>query len=150
MSSPSGSLDAVELLKSDHRLVANLFSQIQGTRDRETRKSLFTKVAEELSAHDSVEEHVMHFAMFISCNDNIPLNPVINVHCAQVLYPTLRRLRQTDFPADRSHPEMKETLERLRHLDVLDPQFDANFNKLVLSVNQRVQEEENQIFPELR
>lgn len=71
----------------------------------------------------------------------------------QVLYPTLRSLQKSDKLSDHSiheHQEMKETLEKLRHLDVLDAKFDAEFNKLVLSVTHHVQEEESLVFPELK
>jgi hemerythrin superfamily protein len=136
-------MDAVDLLKTDHRLVEGLFNQVQGTRGKETRKTLFTKIVEELSAHASVEEQVRNFPV---------KSKQLLIH-SQVLYPTLRRLQKSDKLADHSiqeHQEMKETLEKLRHMDVLDAQFDTDFNKLVLSVTHHVQEEESLIFTELR
>ncbi len=51
-------MDAVDLLKTDHRLVESLFAQVQSSKDREVRKQVFTRIVEELSAHASVEEQV--------------------------------------------------------------------------------------------
>ncbi len=62
-------------------------------------------------------------------------------------------MQKSDKLADHSiheHQEMKETLEKLRHLDVLDAQFDLLFQQLVAAVTHHVQEEESLVFTELR
>ncbi len=62
-------------------------------------------------------------------------------------------MQKSDQLADHSlheHQEMKETLEKLRHIDVLDAQFDVLFQQLVASVTHHVQEEESLVFTELK
>ena len=125
-------MDAIALLKQDHREVQKLFRSFRGAglRASETSGALAAKIVTELSRHSAIEE--------------------------EVLYPTLREL----FPDDESEEFVLEALEEhhvaksmLAEIDRLSPQderFRAKVMVLIDSVEQHVAEEERTVFPELR
>ncbi len=117
--------DAIELLESDHREVDQLFAQIesgQGDKDETVRK-----IVKELSGHAAIEE--------------------------QILYPAMRRaLSDGDAKVDEAiqeHQEMKEALAEIESLGSSPPR-EAKLQKLMADVRHHVQEEENELFPEMR
>ena len=117
--------DAIELLESDHREVDQLFAQIesgQGDKDETVRK-----IVKELSGHAAIEE--------------------------QILYPAMRRaLSDGDAKVEEAiqeHQEMKEALADIESLGS-SPQREGKLQKLMADVRHHVQEEENELFPEMR
>jgi hemerythrin superfamily protein len=117
--------DAIELLEADHREVDQLFAQIesgQGDKDEVVRK-----IVKELSVHAAIEE--------------------------QILYPAMRRaLDDGDAKVDEAiqeHQEMKEALADIERLGS-SPAREAKLQKLMADVRHHVQEEEDELFPEMR
>ncbi|MEJ7844762.1 MAG: hemerythrin domain-containing protein [Acidimicrobiales bacterium] len=123
--------DALTLLKDDHKELEALFKKFEsaGPRAHKSKRTLVDKMIRELSVHAAVEE--------------------------QVLYPVTRQLFEDDLGSD-----VLEALEEhlaakrlLADLDGMDPQherFDAKVTVLMESVRHHVEEEEKELFPELK
>src|SRR5438045_4462538 len=98
-------MDAITLLKNDHKTVEKLFKQFEKAGDRATatKRNLVDKIIEELSIHAAIEE--------------------------QVLYPAARELvpDSTDMVLEslEEHHIVKWTLSELDGLSPDDEPFDA-------------------------
>jgi hemerythrin-like domain-containing protein len=58
-------MDAIGLLKEDHRKVKKLLAELESTTERgvKTREQLFTKVKQELVVHEAIEEEIFYPAL---------------------------------------------------------------------------------------
>ncbi|HEX2422227.1 MAG TPA: hemerythrin domain-containing protein [Actinomycetota bacterium] len=58
-------MDAIGLLKEDHRKVKKLLAELESTTERgvKTREELFTKVKQELVVHEAIEEEIFYPAL---------------------------------------------------------------------------------------
>ena len=58
-------MDAMSLLKDDHRKVKKLLAELESTTERgvKTREELFTKVKHELVVHEAIEEEIFYPAL---------------------------------------------------------------------------------------
>lgn len=122
--------DAVELLTADHRMVEQLFHQLElatATDAVENQRDLAQRIVRELSVHASVEE--------------------------QILYPALREvLEDGDRIAGHSleeHATVKRLLAGLDGMEPRDEGFAAAFVELRDTVREHVTEEESRLFPQL-
>lgn len=126
-----GTADGLEMLERDHREVEQLYSQLESagaTGRSDDQKRIAERIIAELSVHATVEE--------------------------QLLYPASRdAVADGDSLVDESlheHQEMKEILADLDGAAPSDPGFSENFEKLMGEVRHHVEEEENELFPQLR
>lgn len=119
-------MSAIDLLKSQHREVEKLFSQIEKTKNSEHKASLFEKIADKLAVHAAIEEH--HF------------------------YPAVKERRTEDIllEAVEEHLGMKRVLADLLKTDVEDETFDAKIKVLKEEVEHHVGEEEKDLFPKVK
>lgn len=120
-------MDAITLLTQDHRTVDKLFDRFEQTRDAGERRQLVDNMIEELSIHAAIEE--------------------------QELYPFMRRVLPQDDPVDEAeheHAEAKAILAGLSRLQPDDEHFEPVATELIADVRHHVQEEENELFPQLR
>jgi hemerythrin superfamily protein len=122
--------DAIVLLKNDHKTVEKLFKQFEGLGDGalKTKRQVVDSIIEELSVHAAIEE--------------------------QVFYPTVRA-ELTDLNDDilegiEEHHVVKWTLDELKDLDVEHERFDPKVTVLIEMVRHHVEEEEKEMFPEVR
>jgi len=55
-------MDAITLLKADHKTVAGIFEKLEETTERaeKTREELFTKLKQELDVHAHIEETIFY------------------------------------------------------------------------------------------
>jgi len=53
-------MNALELMKQDHRRVTALFNQFDETQDRMTQKDLFAEIKDEFEAFTNVEETLVY------------------------------------------------------------------------------------------
>lgn len=120
--------DMLGLLMHDHREVENLFQQIEGADDAQTRRELADQVTAELVRHSVAEE--MH------------------------LYPTVRDvLPDGDAVAEDEvgeHAEADKLLQWWQGLAADDPEFTTVFRQLSSCVLAHIREEEDELFPRLR
>ena len=53
-------LDAIALLKNDHRKVEELFAEFEATKGTSKKQALVKKICTELSAHTVIEEEIFY------------------------------------------------------------------------------------------
>ena len=120
-------MDAVALLKQDHRTVEELFRRYESMDDGEERTEIVRQFTRELSVHAAIEE--------------------------QVLYPEVKDVlpqgRSMAEEAIQEHQEAKEALADLERMDATDPGFDRKVRTLIADVRHHVEEEENEMLPRL-
>jgi hemerythrin superfamily protein len=122
--------DAIVLLKNDHKTVEKLFKEFEklGDRAHTTKRKVVDRIIEELAVHAAIEEQ--HF------------------------YPTVRE-KAPDITDDvleglEEHHIVKWTLSELEDLSPEDERFDAKVTVLIESVRHHVEEEEGEMFPQVR
>jgi hemerythrin-like domain-containing protein len=116
-------VDAIKLLKQQHRLVERLFERYEGAGDSE-KEAIFYAIADNLAIHTTIEEK--HF------------------------YPAVRQ-RQTEENVVESfdeHLEIKKLLLEAMNATE-DPGFDDKVAVLRGAVDYHVEEEEGELFPKV-
>ncbi len=123
-------MDAITLLKKDHRTVEKLFTRYEQAGDRAyaEKRKIVDRIIEELSEHAAIEE--------------------------QVFYPVARdEVTDTEDLALESieeHRIIKWELSELENMDPRDERFDAKVTVLIENVRHHVEEEESDFFPKVR
>ncbi len=123
-------MDAITLLKNDHKTVEKLFKKFEKTGDEDTgaKREVVDSIVEELSVHTAIEE--------------------------QVFYPAVREalpaLEDTVLEGLEEHHIAKWTLSELAAMSPEHERFDAKVTVLIESVRHHVKEEEGELFPEVR
>jgi len=123
-------MDAIVLLKDDHKTVEKLFKQFEkaGEDAYATKGKLVHQIIEELSVHAFIEE--------------------------QLFYPAARTcVPETEdhiLESLEEHHIVKWVLSELQDLDAKDERFDAKVTVLIENVRHHVQEEEQDWFPDVR
>ena len=123
-------MDAITLLKDDHRSLERLFKRFEQAGDRAfvEKRALVDRIIEELSRHAAIEE--------------------------QLFYPVARAtVPGTDDIALESleeHHIVKWVLSELERMDPTDERFDAKVTVLIENVRHHVEEEETEFFPKVR
>jgi hemerythrin superfamily protein len=121
-------MDAVKLIKEDHRMVERLFKKFRqaGPRAYRTKEGLARRITRELSVHASIEE--------------------------QLLYPALRNAEGNGEVEEalHEHQEVKEALAQLETMSPEDPRFDETMNRVIEDVTHHAKEEERDMLPKLR
>jgi len=123
-------MDAVTLLRNDHKTVEALFKKFEkaGPNAHKTKQDLVEKIIEELSIHAAIEE--------------------------QVLYPAAREAvpDATDEVLEslEEHHIVKWVLSELDGMDPTEERYTAKVTVLIENVRHHVEEEEGELFPQLR
>jgi hemerythrin superfamily protein len=123
-------MDAITLLKNDHKAVDKLFKSYEkaGDRAKATKKKLVAQMIKELSVHAAIEE--------------------------EIFYPAARHAVEETTPdvleALEEHHIVKWVLSELEGMDPSDERFDAKVTVLIELVRHHVDEEEHEFFPEVR
>lgn len=124
-------MDAIALLKADHKTVEALFKQFEklqkGDGTPSQKKKVVTQIIKELATHASIEE--------------------------QVFYPRVKEEHEevdAVLEAVEEHHLVKITLGELEKLPPTDETYDAKVTVLIEMVRHHVKEEEHKMFPEVR
>ena len=121
-------MDVIDLLTNDHAAVNALFGRFKQASKPETKQELANEIVHELSVHAAVEENFV--------------------------YPLMRaKLDNGSEKADHAieeHGEVKRLLADIEKLDPDNADFDKKMEKVTESVRHHVEEEEGELFPELR
>src|SRR4051812_23967544 len=64
-------MDAIALLKADHRKVEDLFGKFEKARSKEIKKSLVQQICTELSIHAIIEEEIFYPACTGEVEDDL-------------------------------------------------------------------------------
>jgi hemerythrin superfamily protein len=123
-------MDAITLLKADHKTVEKLFKDFERAGERATvaKRKIVGSIIKELSIHAAVEE--------------------------QVFYPAVRRevtdAKSMVLESLEEHHIVKWVLSELDGMDPEDERFDAKVTVLIENVRHHVKEEEESLFPSVR
>ena len=123
-------MDAITLLKQDHRTVEKLFKQFEkaGENAHKTKRKIVDQVIEELAKHAAIEEQIFY--------------PAVRDEVKGVEDLTLEALEE--------HHVVKWTLSELEGMSPEHERFTAKMTVLMESVRHHVEEEEGEMFPEVR
>jgi hemerythrin superfamily protein len=123
-------MDAITLLKNDHRSVQRLFKRFEaaGSGAAVEKREIVDRIIEELSIHAAIEEQVFY--------------PV-----ARATVPGTEDLALESLE---EHHIVKWTLAELEAMPADDERFDAKVTVLIESVRHHVGEEEHDFFPKVR
>ena len=123
-------MDAITLLKEDHRAVAQLFKQFEdaGEQAHVKKRQIVDRIIEALSVHAAIEEQVFY--------------PVARATVPEAEDITLESLEE--------HHVVKWLLSELVDMDPAHERFDAKVKVLIENVRHHVEEEETEFFPKVR
>jgi hemerythrin superfamily protein len=121
-------VDALEMLKQQHREVEDLFEKFEklGNNASRGKQSTFEKIADALAVHATIEER--HF------------------------YPAVKAKRTEDIllEALEEHLGIKRVIADLLKIDSANETFDAKVKVLKEQVEHHVEEEESDLFPKVK
>jgi len=116
-------MDALQILREDHRRVKDLFRQFNEAEDGSTRKAIVDETIAELMIHAQLEE--------------------------EVFYPAMQREGLTEIVthSEAEHEAAETIMEELIGIDARGTQLQARFQVLTELVTEHITEEESQLFP---
>jgi len=123
-------MDAITLLRNDHKTVEQLFKRFEKAGDRAhvEKRQIVDRIIEELSVHAAIEEQVFY--------------PVARATVPDTEDIALESLEE--------HHIVKWLLSELVDLDPAHERFDAKVTVLMENVRHHVEEEESDFFPKVR
>ena len=118
-------MNAIELLKADHEVVAGLFKKVEATKESE-HPSIFVRIKAELDVHAHIEE--------------------------AIFYPRLKEegnkeLVDIVLEGIEEHRQVKMFLKELDALSDESEKFEPKLKVLIEDVEHHVKEEEKEMFP---
>ncbi len=122
--SASARMDAIKLLKQDHREVESLFESFEKARSDSQKEKLATQICQMLKVHTTIEE--------------------------EIFYPAVRKaLDEPDLmkEAEIEHESAKTLIRHLKRMKPSDAAYVPTFTVLCEYVLHHVKEEEGEIFP---
>ena len=121
-------MDALELLKQDHKKVKDLFEQIESTEDQKEMRRIFGEIDSELETHARIEEEVFY--------------PAMQKH---------QQLKDMVLEAIEEHKEVKTLLREIKNLKSDNEEFESKLSDLMENVEHHAEEEEEEkMFPKVR
>ena len=126
-------MDAIALLKADHKVVKELFDEIDGMSDTAhvARSKAFAKINHELTIHSEIEEKIFYPALKAKTKLNTPESDEV-------------------FEAFEEHANVKAMLAKLEELEPTDNTYNAKLQVLGELVKHHVKEEETEMFKQAR
>jgi hemerythrin superfamily protein len=120
-------MDAIRLLKADHREVESCFEQFDELGDEKEKQNLADKICLTLTVHAQIEEEIFYPAVRAEIDDNDLLDE-----------------------AEVEHASAKQLIAEIESMKAGDALFDAKVKVLGEYVHHHVGEEEKEMFPECR
>jgi hemerythrin superfamily protein len=121
-------MDALELLKQDHKKVKELFEQAEGMEDGKEQKEIFKQIKKELETHTRIEE--------------------------SVFYPAMQKYEELEdmvLEAIEEHKQVKTLLREMDDLAKDSDKFEPKLKVLMENVEHHAEEEEEgKMFPKVR
>lgn len=126
-------MDAIALLKTDHKKVKALFDQFEKAESKSEKEKIVEDVIKELRVHATIEEEMFYPAVKAEFEkeDDEELLELVN-------------------EADEEHRVAKTIIKALEDLNSADEHYDAKFMVLAENVRHHIKEEEEEMFPEVR
>ena len=126
-SSPAGATDAIALLEADHREVDGYFDAFEAASDDSEKKALADKICLALKVHAQIEE--------------------------ELFYPPAREKTGDGDLIDEAiveHTGAKTLIAQIECMQPGQPLYDAKVKVLGEQIRHHVEEEETELFPEVR
>lgn len=121
-------MNAIEMLKSDHAKVKNLFEQYDATVAQASRKQdLADQIFHELEVHSRLEREVFY--------------PPVEARGWQ-------QRAKTSWPTLQAPHTVDTLIAELRGLEAVDSQYHEKFDEFRESVEEHIGEEEDELLPE--
>jgi hemerythrin superfamily protein len=122
-------MNAVKLLKQDHQRVRKLFDEYDqaGDRSSKKRREIAETIFQELELHRKLEEEIFYPAVNARANQEVKELVIENLE---------------------EHQEVGSLIDELRELDPEDAAYEESFAQLVESVQEHIEAEESEMFPE--
>lgn len=120
-------MDAIRLLKEDHREVEKYFKQYEELESDREKQALAQTICKALSVHAQIEE--------------------------EIFYPAAREKIEDEDLLDEAqveHASAKDLIAQIQSMKVGDDLFDAKVKVLGEYIQHHVKEEEGEMFPEAR
>jgi hemerythrin-like domain-containing protein len=122
-------MDAITLLKDDHQKMKKLLTELESTTEQgvKTREQLFTKVKEELTVHETIEE--------------------------EIFYPALKghpKTKEITLEAYEEHGVVDMVMAEIEGLSYDDEKWGAKFKVMKENIEHHIEEEENEMFKQAR
>lgn len=123
-------MDAITLLKNDHKTVEALFKRYEKAGDAafKEKRQIVDRIIEELAVHAAVEEQLFY----------------------PVTRQTVPKTERIALESLEEHHIVKWVLSELDGMDPTDERFDAKVTVLIENVRHHVEEEETEYFPMVR
>ena len=126
-SARSEGMNAIELLKHDHREVEEYFEEYEDLEDDAEKAELSAKICQALKVHAQIEE--------------------------EIFYPAAREATRDEDLLDEAlveHAGAKRLIEEIESMEVGDDLYDAKIRVLGEQIKHHVKEEEEELFPEAK
>ncbi len=123
-------MNAIEMLKAQHREVDELFEKFEATGDgaKKTRERICQRIADALAVHAQIEEQIFY-----------PESMQATEEVEDVLRESVEE-----------HLSVKRLLAEILESGPEDPQFEAKLTVLKEQVEHHVEEEEKELFPKVK
>jgi hemerythrin superfamily protein len=112
-------VDAIALLKADHRQVETWFSQFSKSKSEQKKRQLASQICDALTVHTTIEEEIFYPAFIEATGD-----------------------KATHHEAVVEHAGAKILIEEIRDMSPTDDYFDAKVTVLSEMIKHHVKEEE--------
>ena len=118
-------MNAVKMLKQQHREVAKMFKEFEEAKSAASRRKIFEQIADALAVHATIEER--HF------------------------YPAVKKQQTEDILLEsvEEHLEIKRVIADLLAMEADDENFEAKVKVLQEDVDHHVEEEQDELFPKV-
>jgi hemerythrin superfamily protein len=132
-------MDAITLLKNDHKTVEDLFKRFEklGPRAVKSKEDVVARIIRELSIHAAIEEMLFYPAIREAVDDGNG-----DIDAANIKDGVLESLEE--------HHIVKWLLSELDGMSAENERFDAKVTVLTENVRHHVEEEEGDLFPQVQ
>jgi hypothetical protein len=122
-------MDALTLLKEDHDRLKKLMEEVDGTTERgvKTRERLFTRIQQDLTVHEEIEE--------------------------EIFYPALKehpKAKDIVLEGYEEHNVVDMVMEEITNVPYDDETWGAKFTVMKENVEHHIEEEEGEMFKQAR
>ena len=114
--------NAIQMVKQDHKKVANLFDKYKHTKKEEAKRRIAEQAMEQLEVHALVEEDIFYPAVKKALGDGALIHDAL-----------------------KEHQVIKELIEELKIIEDYDEDFEEKWSELVENVQYHVNEEESDL-----
>src|SRR5687768_18437241 len=106
-------MNALELLKTDHKTVKDLFEKAEGSENKKQQLQLFEKIKTELETHTHIEETVFYPA--VAKNEELKDMVLESLEEHKQVKTLLREMEDLTADSEKFEPKLKVLMENVEH-----------------------------------